>query len=140
MFVKSRTNFSRDDHRTAVLGTAKNYEIDENNKDQMALLRYHSVFHGNLNKPAIHEAFTVTSVKQFNFLWLNLCEDKWYHKLNAQINKKDKWHHKLNAQKYKHDPAKREINFVSHLLSVDVCQFSPPVCGRFRFRQSQCFK
>ena len=92
----------------------------------MALLRYHSVFHGNLNKPAIHEAFTVTSVKQFNFLWLNLCEDK--------------WHHKLNAQKYKHDPAKREINFVSHLLSVDVCQFSPPVCGRFRFRQSQCFK
>jgi len=61
-------------------------EIDKNDKDKVALSRHYSVFHGNLNKPAIHEAYTVTYVEQPSFQSLNISKDKWYHKLNAQIN------------------------------------------------------
>jgi len=63
-----------------------NYEIDENNKDKLVLSSRFSEFHGNVNKLSIHEADTVTFVEQPNALSLNFCEDKWYHKLNAQIN------------------------------------------------------
>jgi len=66
-----------------------NCEIDENNKDKMALSRHFSESHGNVNKPPIHEAYTVTFVEEPNSLSLDFCEDKWYHKLNAQINIKN---------------------------------------------------
>jgi len=58
-------------------------EIDGNNKDKVVLSRHFSEFHGNVNKP--HEAYTVTFVEQPNYLSSDFCEDKWYHKLNAQI-------------------------------------------------------
>jgi len=41
---------------------------------------------GEVNKPPIHEAYTVTFVEEPNSLSLDFCEDKWYQKLNAQIN------------------------------------------------------
>jgi len=43
------------------------------------------LFHGNVNKPPIHEAYVVTFVEQPNFNYLNICEDKWYNQLDAQI-------------------------------------------------------
>jgi len=63
-----------------------NSEIDEYNKDKVALLRYFSEFHGDVNRPQIHEAYTVTFAEEPNSLSLDFCEDKCYHKLNAQIN------------------------------------------------------
>ena len=48
----------------------------KNDKDEVALLRHHSVFPGNVHKPPIHEACTVTFVEQPNFHSLNTCEDK----------------------------------------------------------------
>ena len=58
-----------------------NCEIDENNKDKVALLQHVSEIHGNVNKPPIHEVYIVTFVEEANSLSLDLCEDKWYHKL-----------------------------------------------------------
>ena len=55
----------------------------------MALSRHFSESHGNVNKPPIHEAYAVTFVEEPNSLSLDFCEDKWYHKLNAQINIKN---------------------------------------------------
>jgi len=49
------------------------------------LSRLFSEFHGNVNKPPINEAYIVTFVEEPNSLSLDFCEDKWYHKLNAQI-------------------------------------------------------
>jgi len=63
-----------------------NCEFDENNKDKVALVRHFSESHGNVNKPPIHEAYTVTFVEEPNSLSLDFCEDKWYHRLDAQIN------------------------------------------------------
>jgi len=40
-----------------------NCETDENNEDKVALLRHFSESHGDVNRPAIHEAYTVTFVK-----------------------------------------------------------------------------
>ena len=48
----------------------------------MALSRHSSVFHGIVNKPAIHEAVTVTFVVQLSFHSLDICEDKLYHQLH----------------------------------------------------------
>jgi len=62
-----------------------NCEIDENNEDNVTLSLHFADVHGNLNKPPIHEAYTVTFVEQPNSLSLDFCEDKWCHKLNAQI-------------------------------------------------------
>ena len=62
-----------------------NCEIDKNIKDKVALLRHFSESHGDVNKPLIHEASTFTFVEEPNSRSLDFCEDKWYHKLNAQI-------------------------------------------------------
>jgi len=43
-------------------------------------------FNGNVNKPPIHEAYIVTVVEQPNFHSLNICDDKWYNQIDAQIN------------------------------------------------------
>ena len=52
----------------------------------MALSRYYSVLHGTVNKPPTHEDHTVTFVEQPSFPSLDTCEEKWYHKLDAQNN------------------------------------------------------
>jgi len=52
----------------------------------VALSRHYALFHGNINKPPIHEAYIVTLVEQLNFHFLNNSEDKWYSQLDAQIN------------------------------------------------------
>jgi len=44
-----------------------NCEIYKNNKDKVALSRNYSVLQGNINRSQIHEAYTVTFVKQPNF-------------------------------------------------------------------------
>jgi len=43
------------------------------------------VFYDIINKPPIDEACTVTFV-ELSFDSLDICEDKWLSKLNAQIN------------------------------------------------------
>jgi len=74
MSAKPRANFRRDGHRTVVIGTDRpNCKTDE---DEVALSRHHALFHGTVNKPPIHEAYTVTFVEQSNFHSLNKCEDK----------------------------------------------------------------
>jgi len=52
----------------------------------MALCRHYSVTHGNGNKPALHEAYTVTFVEKPGFHSRDTCENKWYHKLNATMS------------------------------------------------------
>ena len=59
----------------------KNYKNKE-----VALSRNYALFHGNVNKPPIHEAYIITFVEQPNFHSLNICEDKWYNQLDAQRN------------------------------------------------------
>ena len=63
-----------------------NCEFDENNKDKAALLRHFSESHGDVSKPPIHEAYTVTFVEESNSPSLDFCEDKWHDRLHAQIN------------------------------------------------------
>jgi len=62
-----------------------NCDIDENNKDEVALSRHFSEFHGNVNKPPIHEAYSVTFVEQSNSLSLDFCEDKWYQNVTQNL-------------------------------------------------------
>jgi len=54
----------------------------------MALSRHNSVFYDIINKPRIHEAYTVILVKQPSFHSLNTGEDKWLSKRNAQLTLK----------------------------------------------------
>ena len=58
----------------------------DSDKDQMALSRHYSENHGTINKPPLHEAYTVTFVEQPSFHSLDICENKWYHLIDAQIN------------------------------------------------------
>jgi len=51
----------------------------------MALSRHCSKSHGPANKPPIHKAYTVTFGEQPSFHSLNICENKWYHQLDARI-------------------------------------------------------
>jgi len=49
-------------------------------------LSHYSENHGTLNKPPLHEAYTVTFVEQPSCHSLDICENKWYHLIDAQIN------------------------------------------------------
>jgi len=49
------------------------------------MLRHYSLFHGNINKPPIHEAFIIIFVDQPNFS-SRISEDKWWHQLDTKIN------------------------------------------------------
>ena len=69
-----RTNWNKQDCKT------------DNDKDQMALSRHYSENHGTINKPPLHEAYTVTFVEQPSCHSLDICENKWYHLIDAQIN------------------------------------------------------
>jgi len=52
----------------------------------MALSRHYSENHGIVNKTPLHEAFTVTFVEQPSCHSLDICENKWYHLIDAEIN------------------------------------------------------
>jgi len=52
----------------------------------MALSRHYSENNGTINKPPLHEAYTVTFVEQPSCHSLDICENKWYHLIDAQIN------------------------------------------------------
>ena len=81
----------------------------------MALLRHHSVFPGNLHKPPIHEAHTVTFAEQPKF-------------------------HSLNTYEDKHGPAPREI-IIGCLLTVRSRVLTFAASGlAFGSRQSKHFK
>jgi len=58
----------------------------DSDKDQMALSRHYSENHDTVNKPPLHEAYTVTFVEQLSCHSLDICENKWYHLIDAQIN------------------------------------------------------
>ena len=63
----------------------QNCKIDRD-KDQMALSRHYWKSHSTINKPPLHEAYTVNLVEQPSSHSLDICENKWYHQLDAQIN------------------------------------------------------
>jgi len=44
------------------------------------------MFHGILNRPHIHDSYTVTFAEQPSFNFLDNCEDKWLIKPNALID------------------------------------------------------
>ena len=52
----------------------------------MALSRHYSENHGTINKLPLHEAYTVTFVEQQSCHSLDICENKWYHLIDEQIN------------------------------------------------------
>jgi len=83
MSVKSRTNFPSSGYRTAVIGIDP---IVKMTKMKWPCRGTIQCSNGNLNKPLMHEAYTVTFVEQPNFHSFIISEDKWCHKLNAQIN------------------------------------------------------
>ena len=61
-----------------------NCKIDENDKHEVALSRQYSVFHGNVNKPPIHEAYTSLLLNNLIFfLWISV-------KISGIINLKHK--------------------------------------------------
>ena len=62
-----RSNWNKQDCKT------------DSDKDQMALSRHYSENHGTINKPPLHEAYTVTFVEQPSCHSLDICENKWYH-------------------------------------------------------------
>ena len=64
----------------------KQYCKTDRDKDQMALSRHYSENHGTINKPPLHETYTVTFVEQPSCHSLDICENKWYHLIDAQIN------------------------------------------------------
>jgi len=53
----------------------------------MTLSLHYSENHGTINKPPLHEAYTVTFVEQPRCHSLDICENKWYHYhlIDAQI-------------------------------------------------------
>ena len=61
-------------------------QVCKTDYDQIALFRHYWKGHGTINKPPLHEAYTVTFVEQPSFHCLNICENKWYHQLDKQIN------------------------------------------------------
>ena len=64
----------------------KQYCKTDSDKDQMALSRHYSENQGTINKPPLHEAYTVTFVEQPSCHSLDICENKWYHLIDAQNN------------------------------------------------------
>jgi len=64
----------------------KQYCKTDSDKDQMALSRHYSENHGTTNKQPLHEVYTVTFVEQPSCHSLDICENKWYHLIDAQIN------------------------------------------------------
>ena len=69
-----RSNWNKQDCKT------------DSDKDQMTLSRHYSENHGTINKPPLHEAYTVIFVEQPSCHSLDICENKWYHLIDAQIN------------------------------------------------------
>jgi len=57
-------------------------------KDQMALSWHCSENHSTINKPPLHDKayYTVTFIEQPSCHSLDICENKWYHLIDAQIN------------------------------------------------------
>jgi len=80
-----RSNWNKQDCKT------------DSDKDQMALSRHYSEKHGTTNKPSLHEAYAVTFVEQPSCHSLDICENKWYHLIDAQIKHSE------------HDPSPCEI-------------------------------
>ena len=69
-----RSNWNKQDCKT------------DGDKDQMALSRHYSKNRSTINKPPPHEAYTYTFVEQRSCHYLDICENKWYHLIDAQIN------------------------------------------------------
>ena len=91
-----------------------NCRNDKNKEVDLFLLWYYAFFHGNVNKPPIHEAYIVTFVEQPNFRSLNICEDKWYNQIDAQIN----IHSMVNGQWFivSYDSANKQKHHKSHRM------------------------
>ena len=63
-----------------------NWTEYKDDNEQMALWRHYSVFNHIINKQPIREDSAFTFVEQPSFHSLDIYEDEWGHKLDAQIN------------------------------------------------------
>jgi len=61
-------------------------ETINNNQEDLKQKICYSENHGTINKPPLHEAYTVTFIEQPSCHSLDICENKWYHLIDAQIN------------------------------------------------------
>jgi len=52
----------------------------------MALSQHYSENHSTINKPPLYEVYTVAFAEQPSCHSLDICENKWYHLIDAQIN------------------------------------------------------
>ena len=85
MLVKLATNFPKDGQLIAIIGTNKIVKL--------TVTRTRWPCHGTIqkttalqNKPPLHEAYTVAFVEQPSCHSLDICENKWYRLIDAQIN------------------------------------------------------
>jgi len=78
MLAEQLTYFPRDGHRTEVLGTNQIRRMTAIKRPYRGCIQFHDI-----NKTP---ACTATFVKKNSFHSLDNCEDKWFNKLNAQIN------------------------------------------------------
>ena len=81
MLVKLATNFPKDGQRIAVIGTNKIVKLTVTRTKWPC--RCSIQIHGTINKPPLHEAYTVTFVEQPSCHSLDICENKWYHLIDA---------------------------------------------------------
>jgi len=76
MSAKPRTNFPRDDHWSPHRSIWSRPDC-KNDKNEVALSRHYTAFHGIVNKPPMHKAYPITFAEQPNFHSLNICESKY---------------------------------------------------------------
>ena len=75
MLVKLATNFPKDGQRNRRNWNKQDCKTDSD-KDQMALSRHYSENHGTINKPPLHEAYSVTFVEQPSYHSLDILSMK----------------------------------------------------------------
>ena len=75
-------------YKSAVQNTRRRYLSDYDSKSMTALLQHYKSNHNLLlaRRPNLSQCFSVIFVEEPPFDVLDICEDKWFHKLGASIN------------------------------------------------------
>jgi len=85
MLVKLVTNFPKDGQRIAVIGTNKIVKLTVT-RTRWPCCGTIQRTTAPINKPPLHEAYTVIFVEQPSCHSLDIGENKWYHLIDTQIN------------------------------------------------------
>ena len=110
MLVKLATNFQKDGQRIAVIGTNKIVKL--------TVTRNKWPCPGTINKPPLHEAYTVTFVEQPSCHSLDFCENRWYHLIDTQVKHSE------------HDPSPCEIIItILRFVLFDSIRCCLPLCS-----------